>query len=349
MHKPLLFDLTKQALLDFLAEHKQPKFRADQILNFAIQGKDFADMHTLPKALRELLAEHFEAVGVKIYNSLQSKIDETEKFLFLLQDGNLVEGVLMKYHYGYTLCISTQVGCRMGCKFCASTLGGCVRNLTGAEMLGEVIVANTHLGNKGKVGHIVLMGSGEALDNYDNTIAFLRMVHREDLLNISYRNISLSTCGLVPQMIRFMEEDIPLTLSISLHAPTNERRKEIMPIANSYSLPELMGAARAYVQKTGRRVIFEYAVMEGINSAKEDAETLAKLLKNMQCHVNVIPLNKVEERNLQAPKHSKINAFIETLEALGVSVSKRRSMGTDIEGACGQLRNKTVTQLKSQE
>lgn len=345
MDKKHLFQLSNAELIDFLAEHEQPKFRAKQIWELTYKGHDFANMQTLPTALRELLSKHFIAQGARIYEKFQSKLDDTVKFLFALHDGNLIEGVLMKYHYGYTLCISTQVGCRMGCTFCASTLNGCIRNLYAAEMLGQIIAANCFLGDKGKVGHIVLMGSGEALDNYEETMKFLRLVHDEAGLNISYRNISLSTCGLVPQILRFLEENIPVTLSISLHATDDETRKGIMPIAKAYSLPELMGAARAYVKKTGRRVIFEYAVMEGVNSSHEHAEALAKLLKNLQCHVNVIPLNKVSERNLEAPSQNKIKAFMDTLESLGVSASRRRSMGADIEGACGQLRHKVINEI----
>lgn len=345
MTKQHLFQLSAEALHDFLKAQGQPKFRARQIRELALKGYAFSAMQTLPKSLREALEEAFFAEGCRIYASFRSKLDDTVKFLFALYDGNLIEGVLMKYHYGYTLCISTQVGCRMGCSFCASTLNGCVRNLYAAEMLGQIIAVNHYLAERGRVGHVVLMGSGEALDNYEETMRFLRMAHDENLLGISYRNISLSTCGLVPQMMRFLEEDIPVTLSISLHATSDEKRREIMPIAKVYSLSELMGAARAYVKKTGRRVIFEYAAMAGVNSSREDAQALAALLKNLQCHVNVIPLNKISERDLEAPSQAKINQFIQHLESLGVSVSKRRSMGTDIEGACGQLRNKLIHNL----
>ncbi len=345
MNKTHLFQHSKEELITFLQTQGQPKFRARQITELALKGYAFSAMQTLPKALRELLDAQFIAQACTIHAVFRSQIDDTVKFLFALFDGHIIEGVLMKYHYGYTLCISTQVGCRMGCKFCASTLNGCVRNLYAAEMLGQIIAANKFLGDAGHVGHVVLMGSGEALDNYDETLRFLHMAHDEELLHISYRNISLSTCGLVPEMLRFIDEGIPVTLSISLHATNDEKRKEIMPIAKAYSLPELMGAAHSYVKKTGRRVIFEYAVMEGVNSSREDAEALAKLLKNLQCHVNVIPLNKVGERDLEAPSQTKINQFIACLENLGISVSKRRSMGNDIEGACGQLRHKVLDHI----
>lgn len=341
-----LFNLSEDECTQWLKENSQPKYRAKQVYQLAIKGYNFDEMQTLPKALRQLLSDNFIAQAAPIYEVYKSQLDETEKFLYKLTDGNIIEGVLMKYHYGYTLCISTQVGCRMGCTFCASTLNGCERNLTPAEMLGQVISANKHIGDKGNVGHIVLMGSGEALDNYDNTIAFLKLVHDESLLNIGYRNISISTCGLVPAIYKFMDEDIPATLSISLHAPNDEIRMQTMPIAKVYSIDSLMEAARAYVKKTGRRVIFEYATIDGVNCNSEHATELANRLKNLQCHVNLIPLNKVEERQLMPPNNNNINAFMDKLKNLGVSVTKRRSMGNDIEGACGQLRNKKILLVK---
>ncbi|NMD37891.1 MAG: 23S rRNA (adenine(2503)-C(2))-methyltransferase RlmN [Christensenellaceae bacterium] len=341
-NKTQLFNIGFDEFAQWLKSKSQAKYRANQVYQLAIKGYEFDDMQTLPKALRQMLSENFIAQAAPIYDVYKSQIDETEKFLYKLSDGNIIEGVLMKYHYGYTLCISTQVGCKMGCTFCASTLNGCERNLTAAEMFGQVISANKHIGDKGNVGHIVLMGSGEALDNYDNTIAFLKLVHNENLLNIGYRNISISTCGLVPAIYRFMEEDIPATLSISLHAPNDEIRMQTMPIAKVYLMDSLMDAARAYVKKTGRRVIFEYAAIDGVNCSGQHAIELADRLKNLQCHVNLIPLNKVEERQLNPPSNNNINAFMDKLKSLGVSVTKRRSMGNDIEGACGQLRNKKL-------
>ena len=245
----------------------------------------------------------------------------------------------MHYHYGYTLCISTQVGCKMGCVFCASTLNGCVRNLSAGEMLSQVLLANRYLDCRGHVGHVVLMGSGEPLDNYEQTIRFLQLVNAPDGLNISLRNISLSTCGLVPKIEALAEEGFPITLSISLHAPNDEIRRQIMPIANRYPLEELMDTVRKYVKKTGRRVVFEYALVDKLNSDISHARALAKLVGGLQCHVNLIPLNRVKESPLAPAAPQAVQAFLKTLEELHISATCRREMGTDIHGACGQLRH----------
>ncbi len=279
---------------------------------------------------------------MSIHQAFPSQKDDTVKFLFSCLDGNMIEGVLMHYHYGYSLCISTQVGCKMGCAFCASTLNGCVRNLTAAEMLSQVLLANRFLGDKGHVGHIVLMGSGEPLDNYDNTMAFLRLVNAEDGLNISLRNISLSTCGLVPKMEQLATEGLPVTLSISLHAPNDQIRRQIMPVANTWPIHELMDAVRAYVRKTGRRVVFEYALIDQLNSRPEHARELASLVGGLQCHVNLIPLNHVDERSLRPATPEAVQLFLKTLEERHISATIRREMGSDIGGACGQLRRSVL-------
>ena len=316
-------------------------FRAGQVFAWLHKGARFSEMTNLPGQLRDNLAAKGVDQPVEIRETRVSALDGTKKFLFALQDGNCVEGVLMRYHYGATLCISTQVGCKMGCRFCASTLDGCVRNLTAAEMLGEVQCANRTM-EKEKVHNIVLMGSGEPMDNYDNVVRFLRLVSHPDGLNIGLRHISVSTCGLVPQMRSFAQEGLPVTLSLSLHAPNDTIRRQIMPIANRYSMAETLDACRYYIEKTGRRVVFEYALIDGVNASVACAVELAGRLRGMQCHVNLIPLNTVKERNLFGVSEQQVHAFLETLEKRRISATRRREMGDDIEGACGQLRKKVI-------
>lgn len=327
------------------AEWGQPAFRAGQVFGWLSKGVKPGDMTNLPKALRQKLAE-LPYGGSRIYDKRVSAKDGTVKYLFELEDGNLVEGVLMRYHHGNTLCISTQVGCRMGCAFCASTLEGCVRNLLPGEMLSFIARAEEdepHGPDKARsVTNVVLMGSGEPLDNYDNVVKFLALVTSPEGMNISPRNISLSTCGLVPALLRFMEEAPHVTLSISLHGVDDESRSRIMPVNKRYGLGELLPAAKRYAERTGRRVIFEYALMEGQNASKEDAIRLAALLKGINCHVNLIPLNPVKERGLAGVSREKAHQFAAWLEEKGVSATVRREMGTDIEGACGQLRRRVL-------
>ena len=329
-------------LADWCKEQGLPGFRGKQIFKWIHQGADFDGMTNLPKDLRARLQEMAVAQPVEIIEKRQSKLDDTVKFLFGLKDGNCVEGVLMHYHHGYTLCISTQVGCRMGCTFCASTLDGCVRSLTPGEMLGEIICANRFLEGKDRVHNVVLMGSGEPLDNYDNVMKFLRLLREPDGVSIGLRNVSLSTCGLVPKMYDLAEEDLPVTLSVSLHAPNDDIRRQTMPIAKVYPMDELLKACRNYIDKTGRRVIFEYALVGGVNCEEKHAVELASKLRGMQCHVNLIPLNVVEERDLKGVNEKVVQSFLSTLERLHISATRRREMGDDIEGACGQLRRKTI-------
>ena len=338
--RPLLLEMRPDELEALVASLGQPGFRARQVWQWLMKGADFAQMSNLPAALRAALAEAAVAQPVTLHEAFASQKDDTVKFLFALRDGNLVEGVLMRYHYGYTLCVSTQVGCRMGCAFCASTLGGCVRSLSAGEMLGEVLCANTYLGDRGRVGHVVLMGSGEPLDNYDSVVAFLRLLSREDGLNLSLRNVSLSTCGLVPKLYDLAGEGLPVTLSVSLHAPNDDIRRQIMPIAKVYPLPELMEAVRNYVRVTGRRVVFEYALIDGLNSDPRHARELSRLVSNLQCHVNLIPLNHVEEREFRPSTAGHMKAFIRILEGEGVNVTVRRRLGGDVDASCGQLRRK---------
>ena len=316
-------------------------FRAEQVFSWLQKGVPFEKMNNLSLALRNKLAAQFIDMPVSILEKHVSRLDGTIKLLYGLKDGNCVEGVLMRYHYGCTLCVSTQVGCKMGCRFCASTLDGCVRNLSAAEILGQIHCANAILENE-TVHNVVLMGSGEPLDNYDNVVRFLRLATDEKGLNIGVRHISLSTCGLVPQMLRFSQEGLPVTLSLSLHAPDDETRKLIMPIAQRYTVKETIDACRVYLEKTGRRIIFEYALIDHVNASPEHAEKLADLLRGLQCHVNLIPLNTVKERNLYGVTEKQVALFLDTLEKRHISATRRREMGDDIQGACGQLRKSYI-------
>ena len=337
-----LTGMTPAELTDYCREQGLPAFRGKQLFRWIHQGVDFDGMTNLPLSLREKLRQTAVAQPVEIIDRRESRLDDTVKFLFGLKDGHCVEGVLMHYHHGYTLCISTQVGCRMGCAFCASTLDGCVRNLTAGEMLGEILCANRYLAGKDRVHIVVLMGSGEPLDNYDNVMRFFRLLREEDGVNIGLRNVSLSTCGIVPKMYDLAEEGLPVTLSVSLHAPNDEIRRQTMPIAKVYPRDDVLAACRNYVEKTGRRVIFEYALVGGVNCEERHAVELASRLRGLQCHVNLIPLNAVEERHLKGVSEPTVTRFLATLERLHISATRRREMGDDIEGACGQLRRKTI-------
>ena len=331
---------------ELMAQLGEPKFRAKQALSWLARGVRPEGMTNIPAALREKLSE-IPFGGAEIIEQRHSKKDETVKFLYELDDGNIVEGVLMTYSYGKTLCISSQVGCRMGCAFCASTLNGKVRDLTAGEMLSEVTAVERLIppdeGKKRTVTNIVMMGCGEPLDNYQNTIRFLKRATAEDGLGISPRNISVSTCGLVPKIYSFVEDAPHVTLCISLHAPNDELRRKTMPIANAYSLSQLIPAAKHYADVTGRRVIFEYALIEGVNSSEEHARELSQLLRGLNCHVNLIPLNSVKERQLQGVTRQRAAQFAALLERLHISATVRRELGTDIDGACGQLRNKHIS------
>ena len=341
--KTQLLGFTPEELAAFFKAQGQPAFRAKQVFAWLHQGVPFEKMSNLPKALRETLQSTCIDNPVSVLETIESKIDGTIKLLYRLPDDHVIEGVLMRYKYGNTLCLSTQVGCRMGCKFCASTLDGCARSLTPAEMLGQIVCANGILAAQGegqKVGNIVLMGSGEPFDNYDNVVRFLRILRMEGGLCIGMRSVSLSTCGLVPQMRRFAEENLPVTLSLSLHAPNDAIRQQTMPVAKKYSMEEVLDACRYYIEKTGRRVIFEYALVHGVNASPEQAAELAGKLRGMQCHVNLIPLNAVPERGLQGVTEREVDTFRKALEAKNISVTRRREMGDDIEGACGQLRRR---------
>ena len=345
-----LLSMNEQELMDFVVNDLgESKFRAGQIRQWLNRGVEISEMSNLSNALRTRLSEIAVANPVRIRESYKSKIDETEKFLYELHDGNLIEGVVMRYKYGDTLCVSTQVGCRMGCAFCASTLEGRVRNLSAGEILGQVVAANRHIQAQDaerRIHNIVLMGSGEPFDNYDNVVKFLRLVNSPTGLNISIRNISLSTCGLVNRIDDFIREGLPVTLSLSLHAPNDSIRQKIMPVANAYAYEDVIAACRRYSEATGRRVVFEYALIRNINCEVRHAEELARRLRGMRCHVNLIPLNAVKERNLEAPTKQDVAAFLKRLELKNISATVRREMGADIDGACGQLRRKYISEQK---
>ena len=344
IEKTVLQDFSKTELVEFLTTRFNVKrFVADNVFTWLNKGADFDEMTNVSKEFRSKLAESCVAQSVKIIETRESKLDGTKKFLYRLFDGNVIEGVLMNYKYGNTLCVSTQVGCRMGCKFCASTLGGLVRNLSVGEILGQVVAVNALGDGKERfVTNLVLMGSGEPLDNYDNVAKFLRLVSSEEGLNVSQRNVSLSTCGVVPNMRRLADEGFLVNLTISLHSANQENRETIMPIAKAYSIDEVIAAARYYFEKTGRRVIVEYTLIEGVNDSYSDALRLSSLLRNMSAHVNLIRLNPVKETKLNASGEKNAQKFLAQLTKLNVSATLRRQMGVDIEGACGQLRRKYI-------
>ncbi len=340
----ILGDLGKTELKDLVQSLGEKSFRATQIYNNINNGKAISEMTDLSELFRKKLLEKYADNPCDIYKVYESK-DGSKKFLFKLYDGNLIEGVLMKYKYGYTQCISTQVGCRMGCAFCASGLGGLVRNLSSGEILAQVTAVNRMLGGdikKRQITNLVLMGSGEPFDNYENTVDFLKKVTCEGGLNISARNISLSTCGLVDKMLEFAKEGVPLNLTISLHSPFDEERKKIMPIAKKYSISQILSACDNYFEATGRRYIFEYSMIQGKNDREQDFKELVRLMRGRPCHINIIRLNEVKENNLKSVRDNFAQDFCKRLNDAGISATVRRIIGADIEGACGQLRANTI-------
>ncbi len=317
-----------------------PKFRTGQIYSWLHEKgvNSFDEMTNLSKDLREKLKQNYFIPSVEIEDKYVSKIDGTVKYLFRLYDGEYVEAVIMKYKYGYTICISSQVGCKMGCKFCASTLAGFKRNLLPAEMESQLHTAQKDLNIR--ISHIVLMGIGEPLDNYDNVIKFIRTVNNDKGLNISMRDITLSTCGVVPKMYDLANENIPITLTLSLHAPNDKLRSSMMPVNDKWGVDEAINACKNYAEVTGRRVSFEYTLINGVNDTTECAHELADKLKGMLCHVNLIPVNDVEERGNVRSTDKSIKNFCETLYSLGINATIRRTLGSDINASCGQLRRK---------
>lgn len=340
-----LLDYTLDELKVWMSENGESAFRAKQILSWIYKGvMDFEGMKNIPKSLINKLKENFAITMPEIIEVYKSELDGTEKFLLGFPDGNLIESVLMRYKHGNSICISTQVGCRMGCKFCASTIEGRVRNLTTGEILSEVIAVQNYIGER--ISNIVLMGSGEPLDNYDNVIKFLEVVSADYGLNIGQRHITLSTCGIVPKIYELADKEMSITLAISLHAFNDEKRKEIMPIANKYTISELLEACRYYLKKTNRRITFEYALVKDVNDGREDAKALGKLLSGMLCHVNLIPVNEIKENTFKRSSKKTIEDFSEILKSNGIEVTTRREMGSDINAACGQLRRSYIETQK---
>ena len=339
-----ILSMTFGELTDAFTELGIQKFRAKQVYEWLHKhlASDYDEMLNIPKSLRTELSEKLPLYTCKIARKQVSKLDSTVKYLFEMHDGDFVESVVMKYKYGYTICVSSQVGCKMGCAFCASTLGGFKRSLLPGEILSQLYTAQKDLGER--ISHIVLMGMGEPLDNFENVVRFLNMVSDSDGLNISGRNISLSTCGIVPKIFELSELDFKLTLSVSLHAPTDELRSSMMPINKKYPISALMDACRSYTKTTGRRISFEYTLIKGVNDSKEQAEKLCSLLKGMLCHVNLIPVNSIKDSEYEKSEKQSIEAFRSYIESKGISATVRRKLGDDINAACGQLRRESVNE-----
>ena len=338
MDKIEINSLTLDQLKSYMVSIGEKSFRGEQIFSYFHRNKKIRieDLNLLPEKLRNYLKTNVKVNELKIYKKFTSKIDNTKKYLFLLEDMNIIESVAMEYNHGLTACISTQVGCKMGCEFCASTKEGLIRNLTPAEMVNQIYMMEEDLGKS--ISNIVLMGSGEPLDNYDNVMKFLNIIHSEKGHNISFRNITLSTCGVVPKIYELAKEDIPITLSISLHSPFDEDRKKIMPIANKYSIEELMKACNYYSETTNRRITFEYTLIQNVNDRNKDINELKRILKGLKCHINLIPLNPIKEFGKDRPNKDNIERVKKELDKANINVTIRREMGGDISASCGQLR-----------
>lgn len=338
MEKTDIKSLSYKELQKEVEDLGEKKFRAGQLYQWMHEklAAGYEEMTNLPKGFRERLKEHDSFTCLEMVDRKISQIDGTEKYLFRLEDGNVIESVLMRYHHGNSVCISSQVGCRMGCRFCASTLDGLTRNLKASEMLDQVYRIQRISGER--VSNLVVMGTGEPLDNYDNLLRFIRILSDEKGLNISQRNITVSTCGLVENMRRLADEKLQITLALSLHASSQEKRKELMPIAYKYQLKDVLDACRYYFDQTGRRLTFEYSLVGGVNDHDQDARELVKLVGDINCHVNLIPVNPIKERDFVQPDRSVSEAFKNKLEKNHINVTIRREMGRDINGACGQLR-----------
>lgn len=341
--------MTLSEIENVMATLGQPKFRAKQLYRWlqVYGAMDYSEMTNLSKELRDKLGKQYPINRCDIELKQTSKIDGTVKYLFRLNDGSFIESVLMKYKYGYTLCISSQVGCKMGCVFCASTKSGCVRSLLPSEMLGQIHAAQRDMNIR--ISHIVMMGMGEPLDNFDNAMRFLELIGDENGLNLSIRNISLSTCGIVPKIYELMDRHLQLTLSVSLHAPNNEMRSRVMPINKKYPIEELMTACRKYTKATSRRISFEYAMIKDVNDSDRCAYELATLLKGMLCHVNLIPANEITESKHKRSTVERQERFIEILNSRGINATVRRSLGSDIDASCGQLRSRHIKEKKKTE
>lgn len=341
MDKIDIKSMTVEEITCFMQEISQPKYRAAQIFKWLQSGTvSFDEMSNLSKDLRNTLKEKCYIADVQIVRRLESKIDGTVKYLYRLYDGECIESVLMKYNHGYTVCISTQVGCRMGCKFCASGIGGLIRHLTASEMLSQIMAAQRD--NNIRVSNVVMMGMGEPLDNFDNSVRFLKLVSDEKGMNIGLRHISLSTSGVVDGIYKLAELKLPITLSISLHAPTDEIRSKTMPVNNKWNIEKLINACKDYQKATTRRISFEYAMINGVNDSDEHAVMLSKILKGVMCHVNLIPANPVVETDFVKSDNNRINRFKECLEKHKINATVRRTLGADINASCGQLRRQEI-------
>ena len=340
-----LKSMTLPEMTDHLKQMGLPAFRAKQVYSWLHKGvRSYEEMTNIPQSLRQQLQQAHPMHAPEVVRKQESKLDGTIKYLWQLADGNCVETVLMRYHYGNTVCISTEVGCLMGCAFCASTLGGLVRRLEPHEMLDQVLFTQLYSGLP--VSHIVLMGIGEPLDNFDNVLRFLELVNSEEGMNISMRHISLSTCGLVPKIDELAKHKLQISLAISLHGPNNEKRSRVMPVNKAYPIEQLLDACRRYYDATGRRIHFEYAMIDGLNDSEEDARELLRRLKGLGAHVNLIPLNHVEESPLKPSSKKAVARFQQILEAGGVTATVRRTLGGDIDASCGQLRRKHAKEIK---
>ena len=346
MEKKDIKSLTLEELKAEMAEIGEKPFRAGQLYDWmhVKLARDFDEMTNLSKDFREKCKEKYEYTSLEILRVQESKLDGTKKFLFGLRDGNVVESVWMKYKHGNSVCISSQVGCRMGCRFCASTLDGLERNLMPSEMLDQIYAISRYTNER--VSNVVIMGSGEPMDNYDNFLQFVRLLTDENGLHISARNVTVSTCGLVPRIRMLAKEHLQITLALSLHATTDEKRKKLMPIAYKYSIEELMDACKFYFEQTGRRITFEYSLVGGVNDTQEDADELVALASPLNCHINLIPVNPIKERDFVQSDDRHIQAFKNKLEKNHIQVTVRREMGRDIDGACGQLRRSYIQKEK---
>lgn len=334
-----IIDYNLEDLKQWMTHNGESSFRAKQVFDSIYNGIwNFENMNLLPKSAREKLNGYFYIDVPEAVEVLKSKDNDTIKFLLQYRDGNIIESVIMKYKHGNTICVSTQVGCRMGCKFCASTINGMVRNLSSGEILGQILRAEQIVNER--ISNIVMMGSGEPLDNYENIIKFIEIVNSEYGLNIGQRHITISTCGIVPKIYELADLNLQITLAISLHAPNDELRRKMMPIANKYTIKELISACEYYISKTNKRVTFEYALVKDINDSSDTANELGNLLKGMLCHVNLIPVNQVIENNLQKSNINNISSFAKVLNNYGIETTVRREMGSDINAACGQLRRR---------
>ena len=332
-----VLDLDLNQLKTWMRENGEKEFRAKQVFDWIYKNLwNFQDMNNIPKCTKDKLSRNFYIGIPEVIAKYSSEESSTEKFLLKFKDGNVIECVVMRYNYGNSICVSTQVGCRMGCTFCASTIGGLIRNLTSGEILSQIILSQKIIGER--ISNIVLMGSGEPLDNYDNILKFLDAVNSKNGLNIGQRHITLSTCGIVPKIYELADKKLQITLAISLHAPNDKSRKSIMPIANKYTIQEIIKACIYYIQKTNKRITFEYSLVKGVNDNIKIAEELAMLLKGMLCHVNLIPVNIVTEKSFEKPSNKVIREFSSILTKNGIENTVRKEMGSDINAACGQLR-----------